>query len=63
MCFSASAGIDDLTVNGHILLGKAFTVPFDHFFLILFLQREADCKCDNTGNNKNATKVCQELIS
>jgi hypothetical protein len=36
---------------------------FDHFFHILFLQREANCKRDNTDNHKNAIKVCQELTS
>jgi hypothetical protein len=36
---------------------------FDHFFLIFFLQREVNCKCDNTDNNENATKICQELNS
>jgi hypothetical protein len=46
-----------------ILLVEAFTVPFDHFILILFLQREAKCKRDNTDNSENAPKVCQELTS
>jgi hypothetical protein len=63
MCFFTFAGIDDPTVNGFVLPVEAFTVPFDHFFLILFLQREANCKHDNTDNNENATKVFQELIS
>jgi hypothetical protein len=63
MCFSASTSIDGLAINGLILPVKAFTISFDHFVLILFLQREANCKCDNTDNNKNATKVCQELSS
>jgi hypothetical protein len=63
MCFSASAGINGPDVNGLVLLVETFTVLFDHFFLILFLQREAKCKCDNTDNSENATKVCQELTS
>jgi hypothetical protein len=63
MCFSASAGIDGLVVNGLILPDEAFTVHFDYFFHILFLQREANCKRDNTDNNENATKVCQEPTS
>jgi hypothetical protein len=40
MCFSTSAGIDGLAVNGLVLPVEAFTVPLDHFVLILFLQRE-----------------------
>jgi hypothetical protein len=63
MCFSTSVGIDDPTVNGLVLPVEAFTVSFDHFFLILFLQIEANCKRDNTDNNENATKICQELTS
>jgi hypothetical protein len=63
MCFYASAGIDGPTVNGLILPVEAFTVPFDHFFLILLLQREANYKCDNIDNNENATKVYQELTN
>jgi hypothetical protein len=63
MCYSASSGIDNLAVNGLILLVEAFTVSFDHFILILFLQIEANCKCDNTDNSENATKICQELTS
>jgi hypothetical protein len=63
MCLFTSAGIDNLTVNGFVLTVEAFTVPFDHFFLILFLQREANCKRDNVDNNENATEVCQELTS
>jgi hypothetical protein len=65
MCFFASAGIDDLTVNGLLLIVEAFTILFDHFFLILFLQRETNYKCDNTNTNniENVTKVCQELTS
>jgi hypothetical protein len=38
-------------------------VSFDHFVLILFLQREGNCKHDNTNNSENATKVCQELTN
>jgi hypothetical protein len=63
MCFSASASIDGSTVNGLVLPVEAFTVHFDHFFHILFLQREANYKCDNTDNNENVTKVCQKLTS
>jgi hypothetical protein len=63
MCFFASAGIDSLAVNGLLLRDEAFTVLFDHFFLILFLQREVNCKRDNTDNSENATKVCHELTS
>jgi hypothetical protein len=63
MCFSASAGIDGLAVNGLVLVVEVFTVLFDHFFLILFLQREANYKHDNTDNSENTTKVCQELTS
>jgi hypothetical protein len=63
MCFSTSTGIDGPTINGLVLPVKAFTMLFDHFVLILFLQREAKCKCDNTDNNENAIKVCQELTS
>jgi hypothetical protein len=55
MCFSASASID-----GSIVLPVK---AFDHFILILFLQREVNCKHDNTDNNENGTKVCQELTS
>jgi hypothetical protein len=63
MCFPASAGIDDLAINGLLLVVEAFFVLFEHFFLILFLQGEANCKRDNTGNSENVTKVCQELTS
>jgi hypothetical protein len=63
MWFSASVRIDGPTINGLILLVEAFTTPFYHFILILFLQREANCKCDNTDNNQNTIKVCQELTS
>jgi hypothetical protein len=59
MCFSASAVIDGPTINGLILVVEAFTVFFDHFLLILFLQVEANCKHDNTDNSKNVTKVYQ----
>jgi hypothetical protein len=48
MCFFTSVGIDGPTVNGLVLPVEAFIVSFDHFFLILFLQREANYKCDNT---------------
>jgi hypothetical protein len=63
MWFSAFVGIDGPVVNGILLVVEAFTVLFDHFFLILFLQRETNYKCDNTNNNNNVTKVCQELTS
>jgi hypothetical protein len=63
MCFSASTDIDNRIVNGLVLLVEAFTVHFDHFFHKLFLQREGNCKRDNTNNDKNATNVCQELTS
>jgi hypothetical protein len=59
MCFSASAIKDGLTVNVLLLVVEVFTVFFDHFFLILFLQGEANSKCDNTNNSENVTKVCQ----
>jgi hypothetical protein len=51
MCFSASADIDNLTVNGIILPVKAFNVSFDHFLLIIFLQKEVNSKYDNTDNS------------
>jgi hypothetical protein len=63
MCFFTSGGIDNLAINGLILPVEAFTMPFDHFILILFLQREANCKLDNTVNSENATKVHQKLTS
>jgi hypothetical protein len=56
MCFPASAGIDSLAVDGLLLVVEASTILFDHFFLILFLQRETTCKCDNTNNSKNVKK-------
>jgi hypothetical protein len=59
MRFSASVVIDGSTVNGLLLIVEAFVVFFYHFVLILFLQREANCKHDNTDNSKNVTKVCQ----
>jgi hypothetical protein len=59
MCFSASAVIDGPTVNGLLLVVEVFAMFFDHFFLILFLQEEENCKCDNTDNSENITKVCQ----
>jgi hypothetical protein len=59
MCFSASTVIDGPTINGLLLEVEAFAMFFDHLFLILFLQREANCKCDNTDNSENVTKVCQ----
>jgi hypothetical protein len=63
MCFSASTGLDGSAINGLILLVESFTVPFDHFVLILFLQKEANYKRDYIDNSKDATKVCQELTS
>jgi hypothetical protein len=59
MCFSASAVIDGLTIYGLLLVVKAFAIFFDHFFLIVFLQREVNCKRDNINNSENVTKVCQ----
>jgi hypothetical protein len=58
-CFSASAIIDDPTVNGLIIVVEAFAVFFHHFILILFLQGEANCKRDNIDNSENVTKVWQ----
>jgi hypothetical protein len=63
MFFSAPASIDGLTVNGLLLVVEAFSILFDHFFVILFLQRETNYTCDNTNNSENVTKVCQELTS
>jgi hypothetical protein len=63
MCSSTSTGIDGPTVNGLLHVVEAFAILFDHFFLILFLQREANCKCDNTDNSENVTKEYQELTS
>jgi hypothetical protein len=57
MCFSGPTGIDNLTVNGLVLPIEIFTVPFDHFILILFLQGGGNCKCDNTDKSENSTKV------
>jgi hypothetical protein len=59
MCFSASAGIDNPTVNGLLIVVGVFTMFFDHFFLILFLHGEANCERDNTDKSENVTKVCQ----
>jgi hypothetical protein len=63
MCFSAFARIDGLAINGLLLPVEVFAVLFDHFFFILLLQIEANCKCDNTDNSENETKVCHELTS
>jgi hypothetical protein len=63
MCFSTSAGIDGPVVNGLLLIVEAFTVLFDHFFLVLFLQRETNYKHDSINNSENVIKVCQELTS
>jgi hypothetical protein len=63
MCFFASAVIDGPTVIGLRLVVQTFPMFFDHFFLILFLQRETNCKRDNTDNSENVTKVCQQLTS
>jgi hypothetical protein len=52
-----------MIVNVLILLVKVFTMLLDHFVLILFLQIEANYKCDNTNNSEDATKVYQKLIS
>jgi hypothetical protein len=51
MCFYASAIIDGLAINGLLLVVEAFVMFFDYFFLILFLQGEGNCKCDNTDNS------------
>jgi hypothetical protein len=59
MCFFASAVIDGLAINGLLLVVEAFTVFFHYFFLILFLQGEANYKCDNTNNSENVIKVYQ----
>jgi hypothetical protein len=59
MCFSASTVIDGLAINGLLLIVEAFAVFFDHFFLIHFMQGEANYKCDNTDDSENVTKVCQ----
>jgi hypothetical protein len=59
MCFYASAVIDGPIVNGLLLIVEDFVVFFNHFFLILFLQREANCKRENTDKSENVTKVCQ----
>jgi hypothetical protein len=58
---STSIGIDNLVVNGLILLVEAFTVLLDHFIFIFSPQTEANCKCDNTNNSENAIKLYQEL--
>jgi hypothetical protein len=63
MCFFASAGLDSSVVNGLILRVELFTMPLDHFLLILGLQREANWKRENIGNSENAIKVYQELTS
>jgi hypothetical protein len=57
MCFSASAVVDGQTINGLLVIVEAFAVFFHHFFLILFLQGEANYKCDNTDNSENVIKV------
>jgi hypothetical protein len=62
ICFSAFAVIDGPTVNGLLLIVEAFTVFFDHFFLIFFLQEETNYKCDNTDNSKDVIKVCPLLL-
>jgi hypothetical protein len=59
MWFSASAVIDGLTINGLLIIVEAFAMFFHHFFLIFFLQGEANCKCDNTDNSENVIKVWQ----
>jgi hypothetical protein len=51
MCFSASTIIDDPAINGLLLVVEVFAMFFHHFFLLLFLQGEANCKCDNTDNS------------
>jgi hypothetical protein len=59
MCFFASTVIDSPAVYGLLLIVEAFAMFFDHFFLILFLQREANCKHNNIDNSENETKVHQ----
>jgi hypothetical protein len=59
MCFSASAVIDGPAVNELLLIVEVLALFFDQFFLILFLQGEANYKRDNTNNSENVTKVCQ----
>jgi hypothetical protein len=59
MCLSTSTVIDDPIVNGLLLVVEVFAVFFDHFFLILFLQGEANYEHDNTDKSKNVIKVCQ----
>jgi hypothetical protein len=56
MCFSTSAGIDSMAVNGLVLPVEAFTMLLDHFFLILFLQTEANYKRDNINNSEMQQK-------
>jgi hypothetical protein len=59
MCIFTSAGIDGSIINGLLLVVEVFDILFDHFFLILFLQREANFKLDKTDNSENITNVCQ----
>jgi hypothetical protein len=40
MCFSTSAGIDNLAINGFILLVEAFIVLLDHFSLYFFYKQK-----------------------
>jgi hypothetical protein len=57
-----SAIIDGPAVNGLLLVVEVFTVFFHHFFLILFLQGEANCKRDNTDNSENVTKKYVNIL-
>jgi hypothetical protein len=50
MSFSASIVIDSPAVNELLLVVEGFAMFFHYFFLILFLQLEANCKHDNTYN-------------
>jgi hypothetical protein len=59
MCFSTNAVIDDPVINRLLLVVEVFAMFFDHFFLILFLQGEENCKRDNIEKSKNVTIVCQ----
>jgi hypothetical protein len=59
MCFSASAVIDGPAINGLLLVVEAFAIFFHNYFLIFFLQGEANCKRDNIDNSENVTNVCQ----
>jgi hypothetical protein len=57
MCLAASTITDGLAINGLLLVLEVFAKFFGQFFLILFLQGEANYKRDNTDNSENVTKV------